>query len=32
VRFGDLLNTTRVGGDNDVALKLSYWLPVTLGG
>lgn len=29
VRAGDLLNTTRAGGDNYFALKLSYWLPLT---
>ena len=28
VRIGDLLNTTHVGGDNYLAVKLSYWLPV----
>lgn len=29
VRAGDLLNTTHAAGDNYVALKLSYWLPLT---
>lgn len=28
VRVGDLFSTTRAGGDNYFALKLSYWLPV----
>ena len=28
VRVGDLFSTTRAGGDNFFALKLSYWIPV----
>lgn len=31
-RAGDLFRTTRASGDNFVAVKVSYWLPVRLGG
>jgi hypothetical protein len=27
-----LLRTTRAGGDNFLAVKVSYWLPVRFGG
>jgi hypothetical protein len=31
-RAVDLFRTTRAGGDNFLAVKVSYWLPVRLGG
>jgi hypothetical protein len=31
-RTRDLLRTTRASGDNFLAVKVSYWLPVRLGG
>ena len=31
-RAGDLFRTTRAGGDNFLAVKVSYWLPVRFGG
>jgi hypothetical protein len=31
-RATDLLRTTRAGGDNFLAVKVSYWLPVRFGG
>lgn len=32
VRFNELWQTTRAAGDNFLSLKVSYWLPVRLGG
>ncbi|MES2521678.1 MAG: DUF5916 domain-containing protein [Gemmatimonadota bacterium] len=32
VRLRELLNTTRAVGDNFLSVKVSYWLPVRLGG
>lgn len=29
VRVGDLLSTTRADGDNYLAIKISYWFPVS---
>ena len=31
VRFSELLRTTRAAGDNFLSLKVSYWLPVSVG-
>ncbi len=32
VRFNELWQTTRAAGDNFLSVKVSYWLPVRLGG
>ena len=32
VRLGELLSTTRAAGDNFLSVKVSYWLPMRLGG